>query len=110
MKFRTIATTAAALMLAVTGCTTEPVNPVADDQSTSAEVMCEEFIERRLKAPGSAEYTKPSTTKQDATYSVVGAVDSQNSFGAQVRNDYTCVIRSEGDDKWTLVDLDLTNK
>jgi len=109
MRYWTAAAVAG-LALAAAGCSVEPADPVADDQSTSAEVMCEEFIERKLKAPGSAEYPEPTTTKDGATYTVVGSVDSQNSFGAQVRNDYTCVIRSEGDDKWTLVDLDLTNK
>lgn len=109
MKFRTI-TAAAALMLAAAGCTTEPVNPVSDDQSTMAEIMCEEFIEKRLKAPATADYTDPETSKDGATYTVAGAVDSENGFGAKIRTRYVCVVRSDGDDMWTLVDLDLGDK
>ena len=111
MKFKPFATAAAAaLALAVTGCGVDPVDPVADDESTSAEVMCEEFIEKRLKAPATADYTDPTTSKDGATYTVAGAVDSENGFGAKIRTRYVCVVRSDGDDMWTLVDLDLGDK
>ncbi|TCB97720.1 hypothetical protein E0H26_11750 [Micromonospora zingiberis] len=89
------------------GCSADPVDPVADDQSTSAEVMCEEFIERRLKAPKTAEYSGTQTAKNGAEYTVSGAVDSENALGVALRSEYTCVVRSDGDDKWTLVDLKL---
>lgn len=85
----------------------KPVDVVVTDQSTNAEVMCEQFINKQLKAPATAKYPKPETSKDGATYTVKGGVDSENSFGALVRTPYTCVIRADGDDKWTLVNLDL---
>lgn len=83
------------------------VDPVADNRSTNAEVMCEQFIEQRLKAPATAEYPKPETSKDGATYTVRGGVDSENGFGAKIRTAYTCVVRDNGD-TWTLVDLQMT--
>jgi len=42
-------------------------------------------------------------------YTVTGAVDSQNLLGATVRNTFTCVVRSSGD-QWRLTSLTgLTN-
>lgn len=83
------------------------VDPVADNRSTNAEVMCEQFIEKRLKAPATAEYPKPETSKDGATYTVRGGVDSENGFGAKIRTAYTCIVRDNGD-TWTLVDLQMT--
>lgn len=108
---RTLAGITAAFVTAavLAGCSADPVDPAADDQSTSAEVMCEQFIERELKAPKTAEYSGTKTSKNGAEYTVVGAVDSENALGVALRSEYTCVIRSDGDDKWTLVDLKLSD-
>jgi len=86
----------------------KPADPVKDDRTTYAEVMCEQFVEKRLKAPASAEYTDPKTSKAGATYTVGGSVDSQNSFGAKIRSRYVCTVKDNGDDSWTLVDLTLS--
>ncbi|THA72588.1 hypothetical protein E6R60_26225 [Streptomyces sp. A0642] len=82
----------------------------------SAAIMCEKFVKERLKSPGSADFSgvtetkiTPTTEKAPWTYLVNGYVDSQNSFGASVRNDYRCLIKTSDDKTWTLVqDLKLT--
>jgi len=84
-----------------------PTDPASADRSTDAEVMCEEFINKRLKAPASAKYTHQSRQKNGAQYVVSGYVDSQNSFGAMVRTDFTCTVTDQGDGKWRLDDLRL---
>lgn len=93
---------------AVFGGGAQPQDPVSDNRGITAEIMCEQFIERELKAPATAEYADPTTSKDGATYTVSGAVDSENSFGAKVRSQYNCIVTDAGDDKWTLVDLTLS--
>jgi len=41
----------------------------------------------------------------DGTYRVDGWVDAVNSFGAQLRSNYTCVVRPAGANLWQLVSL-----
>lgn len=76
--------------------------------SVSAEIMCEQFIEDRLRSPGTADFehtsTRPGGTGE---WTVTGQVDSENGFGALVRSTYRCEVEHEGGDRWTLVDLDL---
>ncbi|WP_018254023.1 hypothetical protein [Salinispora mooreana] len=86
----------------------EPQDPVSANRDITAEIMCEQFIERELRAPATAEYTDPTTRKDGATYTVNGAVDSENGFGAKIRSEYNCIVTDSGDDKWTLVDLKLS--
>ena len=113
---RTRTTTAAALiaagLLALAGCSSDGA-PL--DQS--AAVMCEKFVEKRLKSPGSADFSGVSDTKIKVVsdkkpwrYLVTGYVDSQNSFGGKVRSNYTCDISTKDDDTWDLADLELTER
>lgn len=85
--------------------------PDADDpdligDGIGAQVVCREFVERRLKAPSTADYSDEEATHlRGKTWVVVGNVDAENSFGAPIRNSYTCRTRFEGDDEWTLLSL-----
>jgi hypothetical protein len=58
---------------------------------SSAEITCEKLVTDRLKAPATADFTGV-TTYQDTVgdYITKGAVDSENSFGANLRNTFTC--------------------
>lgn len=79
-----------------------------DDEPSDgmARVMCEGFVEDRLKSPSSADFQRPTTTEIGAnTWRVVGSVDAENSFGATLRVDYECTVRGNSDGEWTLVDL-----
>lgn len=96
------------IVIATSGDEEEPADPVSADRKINAEVMCEQFIEKRLKAPATAEYTDPETSKAGASYTVKGAVDSENGFGAKIRTPYVCVVKDNGDDTWTLVDLNMS--
>ena len=64
-------------------------------------VDCKDFVTRNLKAPASAAFplsNDPSVHIGQAggLWSVVGYVDAQNSFGAQLRQSFTCQISYSG--------------
>jgi hypothetical protein len=75
---------------------------------TWALVMCEPFVENRLKSPSTADFSSiVDSTVTDyggGRYKVVAYVYASNSFGVKTRNNYTCIIRSVGD-KWQLESL-----
>ena len=74
-----------------------------------AKRVCQDFVKDRLKSPGSAEFSDVAVSHVVDDYTVTGAVDSQNLFGAVVRNTFTCQVRSDGD-QWRLTSLTgLTN-
>jgi hypothetical protein len=89
--------------------------PEPDTSDQMAAVMCQEFVKQRLKSPGSAEF--PSNTgitivsdTKPWKYKVDAYVDSQNGFGAKVRNTYLCTISTKGDGNWHLDGLDMTKR
>lgn len=71
--------------------------------------VCEQFVEKRLKSPGSAEFSDESATGDSGTYTVAGSVDSENGFGALVRNQYVCKVTHASGDNWRLMDLEMTS-
>lgn len=70
-----------------------------------AVAQCEGFADQRLKSPASADYDL-GAVESDGRWTVTGTVDSQNSFGAMIRNDVECVIELD-DNSARLVDLSL---
>ena len=59
--------------------------------------MCQEWVKDKLKAPSTAKFSETSSTGGPQSWSMTGAVDSENSFGAMVRAAWTCNIRLDGD-------------
>ncbi len=63
----------------------------------------EEFVEKRIKSPSTAKY--PKTMERSNYVTVLGGgkfkikswVDSENSFGATIRTNFTCTIIFEGE-------------
>ena len=92
-----------------------PTEDLNVDNPTLATIMCEEFVLDQLTSPFSAEFSGfldewpkvmpygGDTTGRD--WHVVDYVDSQNEFGAMIRNFYTCQISYVGNDQWKLLDL-----
>lgn len=81
----------------------------SEDSGGMAEIMCEDFVTDRLKAPSTADFPgadSVETIKLD-TYKVTASVDSENGFGAKIRTDYVCTVIDVGDDKWNLISLDI---
>lgn len=76
----------------------------SDDPGVGAERACQDFVKGRLKSPASADFSKVNHTSSGSSTTVAGAVDSQNSFGANIRSNFTCKLHDEGD-TWRLVSL-----
>ena len=94
-----VALVAAAVFIATRNVHT---TPTPDELKADAANACEKtFIADRLKAPSTAKYTNVRTSESGGTYTVMGYVDAQNSFGAQIRSNFTCIVHSSGD-QWVL--------
>lgn len=73
-----------------------------------AKRVCQDFVKKRLKAPSTAEFVDLEVSESAGDYTVAGNVDAQNSFGAQLRSAFTCVVHDDGDE-WRLVSIDGLN-
>ena len=75
--------------------------------------VCTDFVKDRLKAPATASFPDYSEDERHVTvigseegpYTVQSSVDSENSFGAKVRTDFTCTVTHVSGDRWRLEDL-----
>lgn len=95
----------AAVLLAA-GCGANEQQELEARQKDAARV-CRDAVEKLLKSPGSAEYSdEVYDGDPNESMKVTGKVDSQNSFGALVRNEWTCTVTSVGD-QWS-ANADLT--
>lgn len=72
------------------------------------------FVKERLKAPSTAKFqgcNDVKVTREDKEWALVGWVDAQNGFGAQIRNYYTVFLFLESvrskDDTWRLKDINI---
>lgn len=80
------------VLLALTGCS----GSYDPNNEAEAETQCEGFVDKRLKAPATADY-ELTASREGGSWTVTGAVDSENGFGAKVRSSVTCVLHFEGD-------------
>lgn len=77
-----------------------------DPTNFDAQYYCEDFVKDRLRAPSTADFTGTTATGGPVTWSVRGAVDSENGFGAAIRSNFTCQLRYDStEESWTLVSL-----
>ena len=71
----------------------------------------EDFVKKNLKAPSTAKFPWFREVVVDdlgaERYRVTAYVDAQNSFGAQIRTNYTCVVKGEDSLHWTLESIDM---
>lgn len=107
------------LPLLFRGCGGGSTSSTSDDPRLLAYVMSQSFVEDKLKCPATASFP-PYATLADVRpfgvqdrggnlYVIMAYVDSQNSFGANVRTRYTCWLRRNGSesDKWSCESLDM---
>lgn len=77
-------------------------NSSSFDPADDAKRVCqEEFVPDYLKAPSTAEFSAVTVSSDGSRYTVRGKVDAQNSFGAQIRSDFSCVVHESGKN-WVL--------
>lgn len=58
---------------------------------------CHDWVKTKLKSPSSAEFSGDVLTGDQSGYIIAGNVDAENSFGASLRNTWSCNIRLDGD-------------
>ena len=82
---------------------------VARDQTFMAYIMCQDFVERQLKAPSTADWppTREASIARVAgdTFRVVTYVDAQNSFGVMIRSTVQCDLVDLKNDQWRALDV-----
>lgn len=70
-----------------------------------------EFVKKNLKAPSTAKFPwyREAVVKDlgGGRFSVSAYVDAQNSFGAQIRTYYTCVLKGADELNWTLESISM---
>jgi hypothetical protein len=93
------------VVLVVVGCVIAGlVNHGSGGGSSEAIAQCEAWVGQDLVSPGSAKFTGETTAADGAVWTVTGLVDSQNLLGGLVRNEWTCVVRDDGE-TWKLLSL-----
>ena len=93
-----------ALCILALGCSCD-IGKSGPDK-VGAFVMSKEFVIKRLKAPSTADFPWYDesfvTDLGGGEFRVSAYVDAQNSFGAKIRSNYTCVLKSTDGNNWTL--------
>jgi hypothetical protein len=89
-----------------------------DTKQFMAGQVCEQYVKAGLKAPRTAEFGDKQTISLGSdSFQVTGQVDAHNSFGAMIRNVYTCKTRFRGgtgdavysNSNWTLEDIEIVD-
>lgn len=76
-----------------------------------AYVMAQDFVSSQLKSPSTAKFQNYSKelvqNLGDGRYRVSAYVDAQNPFGAMVRNQFNCIVKYVGNEKWVLENIEM---
>lgn len=81
-------------------------NPYYSPRQLAA-IACENAVEERLKAPSTAEFTGQLVTGTGSLYTVTGTVDSENEFGAMLRNAYSCDVEFNDTEQYRVTVVDI---
>lgn len=83
--------------------------PDYQNDESMAWIMTQDFVEKRLKSPSSAEFPWSSDvdiTRSGNSYTIDGYVDAQNTYGADIRENFVAKVRYDGEGKWSLISLE----
>jgi len=74
----------------------------AEDVTFKAKVEGKEVVKAHLRSPSTARFinSEITATQKGCTWTVVGQVDAQNGFGAQIRSPFRVVLQRIGEDVW----------
>jgi len=90
------------------GSRSQPVDD--NDTAILAHAMAKQFVENNLKAPATADFPRQATSiyqDHQGRWVVTSYVDAQNSFGANVRTHWKCVLHHTGGGNWRLDELEM---
>ena len=80
------------------------------NQKITALTAAQECVKERLKSPSSADFpwgTDCVSKVSENTYIINSYVDSQNSFGAMLRTNFSCQVTLNSDDTYTCDNVEL---
>lgn len=97
MKGMRSAVVAVVAAVALAGCSSTDSAPTESDKQADATSSCHKWVKEKLKAPATAEFSGDNVTGTGGDYTIVGNVDSENSFGANIRSVWMCTIKLDGD-------------
>lgn len=63
-------------------------------------LACEDSLRSTLKSPSTAKFSNENAVASGSQYTVTGAVDAQNGFGAMLRRQWSCTASGSGS-SWT---------
>ena len=116
---------AAVVLLTLTACQEESPSSgsssstkKADEQRFGAFEICKDFVKDRLKAPSTAKFRNffqddgevVVTGSGNGPYTVTSSVDSQNSFGANLRSNFVCKVTNTSGDSWHLDNISIAEQ
>ena len=90
----------------------ENAEPYDSNNDSMAWIMAQDFIEKRLSSPSTAEFPRyyqlpdNAIRKTGDNYIIDAYVDSQNGFGATIRTNFIVNVRYSGDETWKLINLE----
>jgi hypothetical protein len=76
-----------------------------DALPSMAYMQCKRLVGQALKAPSTANFPFLDRNISDLgnkTYEVKSYVDAKNSFGAEIRSNWTCKLQFSGGDPWNI--------
>lgn len=81
--------------------------PAGDGSGDSARAIsaCEQSVLTNLKSPGSADFGGESANASGTTWTVSGYVDAENSFGANLRSNWTCRASQATGSSWNATSI-----
>lgn len=62
--------------------------------------VCHQAVEAQLKAPSTADFSGEKVIHTGTKYTVTGAVDAENGFGAKIRQTYLCSATFVSGNNW----------
>lgn len=80
------------------------------DYKLEAYVMSQDFMKKHLTSPSTANfpnYTKVNVVQTNNRYKVEAYVESNNSFGTKVKNNYYMILERSSDGGWNEISCDI---
>ena len=87
--------------------------------TSRASIEAQEYVKKALRSPSTAKFPGiweidnggvVAYEKETNRYEVVSYVDSQNSFGATIRSNWTVIVKNLGNNKWQLESMVIDGK
>ena len=95
------------VVISFSGCDSTSENNNTNTSTSMASIQAKEYVKKSLKSPSTAKFPGlwglandgvVAYEKETNRYEIVSYVDSQNSFGATIRSNWSVVLKNLGGD------------